>query len=668
MVEDVSTDPEGFSRIPGMDPAAPWLFGPARADFLPQGDATPIPFLLTLEDAAAVAAFEALPPIDELNIERTNGAFRIAYSGRPIAPGEAFLAVASERWFTRLIDSTDERVAAFGRARKSIAFGTPVPVLPEQRAGLLDFLPYVLPDPPEGLRLPKGSVVIAVIDDGIAFAHERFRDKTGGTRIYSHLDMNGLPGTERFKPDIDALLGQAAGEGAGEDGLYLASGLYDFAQEGVKSAARRVAHGTHVLDLAAGAEPDADVQDRPIIAVTLPAWVLADTLGRFLGPYVAEAIRYILDRAVRFGGPYVKVVINGSVGYIAGPHDGSDPLEQQIDALVAADRPCVRVVLPAGNAQLSRCHLEVALDAPGSTEVRWCVPPDDRTMSNVQIWMPPGLAGDGFAVHLTAPDGLITASQSETPGAEALTDADGVEIGTVRYTAPGAGGRGRFDIWIMPTARPEPSALAVAPAGAWTLTLRVTAARADSAHAWIQRDDTLYGYPLGGRQSYFEHEGHVRFDLVSGAELAEDPTGQVSPVTRRSLLNGIASGRRVLVAGGAPEEGGAVVSYSAGGPTTPAEPQDRRKPDAVLPSDGSRALGGVLAAGSRSASVVALDGTSVAAPQLARIVADRLAAGHRADRDDIRDRFAPDPARPERAGWGQFARADARPVDRKAPR
>jgi hypothetical protein len=55
-------------------------------------------------------------------------------------------------------------------------------------------------------------------------------------------------------------------------------------------------------------------------------------------------------------------------------------------------------------------------------------------------------------------------------------------------------------------------------------------------------------------------------------------------------------------------------------------------------SDDSRVHQGILAAGSRSGSVVPLNGTSVAAPQIARIVADDLAAGGNGDRPMVWNR------------------------------
>jgi hypothetical protein len=64
-------------------------------------------------------------------------------------------------------------------------------------------------------------------------------------------------------------------------------------------------------------------------------------------------------------------------------------------------------------------------------------------------------------------------------------------------------------------------------------------------------------------------------------------------------------------------------AYSSAGPARDAPPSPLRVgPDVVLPCDESYALGGIRGGGNRSGTVFRLMGTSAAAPQLARYVAD----------------------------------------------
>ena len=104
---------------------------------------------------------------------------------------------------------------------------------------------------------------------------------------------------ELFSADIDALLPAGV---AGEDEIYARSGLIDHGAPRHKSAAWRAAHGTHVLDLAAGYDPAGPIPDRPIIAVQLPTPVVAQTTGERLDFHVALATYYILDRVWRLSG------------------------------------------------------------------------------------------------------------------------------------------------------------------------------------------------------------------------------------------------------------------------------------------------------------------------------------------------------------------------------
>ena len=63
-------------------------------------------------------------------------------------------------------------------------------------------------------------------------------------------------------------------------------------------------------------------------------------------------------------------------------------------------------------------------------------------------------------------------------------------------------------------------------------------------------------------------------------------------------------------------------TYSSAGPARPGPLAHRVGPDYVLPCDELYALQGIRAGGTRSGSVFRLIGTSAAAPQLARHLAD----------------------------------------------
>ena len=425
---------------------------------------------------------------------------------------------------------------------------------------------------------------------------------------------------------------------------------------------------------------------------------MAQTTGERLDFHIALATYYILDRVWRLSKnqPPPPVVINTSFGYIAGPHDGTGLVERYFDFVTAHDQNPTRFVLPAGNAQLSRCHAVIDLVTHADVDLAWTVQPDDKTHSVVQVWLP-DRGASRMTMTVVLPDGTVSPPIPDTPWqlgipdpSTTIVDAAGRVCGLLEF-GPYLQ-RSLFHLAIFPTERAQPDTRRLAPAGEWRLRFHRTGAQGVVADAWVQRDDSLYGYPQAGRQSYFDDPGYVRFaeanfglrgDVVTDDE---DPAqlGIPTPVTRASLFNAIATGASVVTAGGFHERNLRLAGYSAGGPNTPPEAAPLSKPDLLLPSEGSKAHPGMLAAGSRSGARVALSGTSVAAPQLARFVADRLAAGQPGDRTDVVAQAnppnppppfvppaiapipeTPDPVvLPDRAGGGRLPRPDPLPVER----
>jgi hypothetical protein len=512
----------------------------------------------------------------------------------------------------------------------------------------------------------EGSVVIGIIDFGFAFAHERFR-RERTTRI-EYLWVQDAPptvssavpyGHEITAGTINRWLAERDGC-TDEDVLYRrASSL--LGRRWLRSVSRRMAHGTHVLDLASGYDLDESERmlQRPIVCVQLPEATVADTSGASLDSYVLDGIRYILKRADEIaehaGLASLPVVINFSSGEVAGPHDGSSDLEQAIDELIKLRSKIapLEVVIAAGNSQLGRLHAEVLLRPREPVDLHWRVLPDDSTPTFLEIWLPhrPPAAhpADGSRIKLK-----IRPPGEESEFSEWLDDSqagahlqyesgNGVlcEIGYHYVSDPT--NRGMFLIAVQPTRRDEtaPSGAAtsaVAPSGTWTVTLANTGLNEAPAAAWIQWDDAPLGFPRRGRQSYFDEECYQRFFdvtskdrvdrhrlVVQGREIEEDADQPSCRIRRAGSMNGIATGERTVVVGGYLGKERRLARYSAGGPNARGGSWKRDGPDAVAVSDDSVVHRGILAAGTRSGSVVAMDGTSVAAPQVTRLLAEKLA-------------------------------------------
>jgi hypothetical protein len=693
MYPDDQSPESGFARIVGMDPAADWLLGPALQDYLPPGGGEMlIPLLLRVDNPEVLAVLNRLQPrADDPRRSRFRVLALDSQDGRALRLGRFFAAFASLEFLKELAEGGDE-LRTLRAGAKQIQLGLPFRADAVQAGEVKDAISGEAPPPvcPRG-DWPEGTIVVGVIDDGVAFAHERFRTAAGLTRFEAFWNQDGKPpspsvdyGIEHGRAAIDTLLQTHRTAGlTDEDAIYRAAGLADFSRQGHKSVAFRAAHGTHVLDLAAGPEPGKPLPaNRPIIGVQLRVSSTASQSGPGLDWDVRNAVTYILDRARRLtvpGAPLLPVVINFSYATHAGPHDGTSWLEQAIEQAIEDARQIggvtARVVLPAGNTHLSRCHAAVSFKkSDEAVDLGLRLQPDDRTLSAVEFWLPPSAgappAASRVSLSIEAPDGAV-GTVAEAVGSELKLERNGLVYCRGSYSFVGTPTlRGCFRLDFAPTARLLPDMAAVAPAGRWLVRLtNAGLTPAESIHAWIARDDLVFGYPRRGRQAYFEKICYRRFDEL-GRELT-DPPQPPCEVQRSSMVSGIATGASPLVVGGMLRKERRVASYSAGGPViSPAvgpSMSAERRPHLLVHSEDSKVHAGVLAAGARSGSAVAMRGTSVAAPQLTRWIADRLAENGASGRAAVIDlavsqegglpapQAVPLPDGPplSRSGWGR---------------
>lgn len=695
-----SIDEPRYAGIPGIDPGVEWALGPGRRYFFPPGRQQDwMPVLVLLDGISAAEFADGSGFIEDSQLPEWRRSVRV--SPLYLTPIPAFEAVpqctamVTETLFEMLSEND-----ALQRVVTRVTLGLPLnqSSLPDDDDG------NERPGPEEpGGEPEKGTVVVGVIDDGIAFAHERFRTAIDATRVECVWLQDGdtdasTPQTgygreirkriDGSRPGIDRLLRNSIRAGAvDEDEVYRHTGLVDFRHPGHKSAAWRIAHGTHVMDLASGYPMSAARNDRPIVCVQLPVATTANASGAGLDPYLLDAMRYILRRAddiaIDRNSGRLPVVINFSYGTIAGPHDGTTIREIGIDNLIAA-RQRTSVVLPSGNSHLSRCYSQLVFTRRRQRRsLRWRVLPDDRTPSEMEIWLPYRLPDpenpSRIELTITAPGQPESQPIDETSQSVLNLHRNGHVIAQVVYTAvPLPTARGMFRITLNPTTDHDLSA-ATAPSGTWIVSMRNNSLRRRSGpvNAWIQRDESLYGHPTRGRQSHFDEPCYAHFDH-GGREIEDDrhPSQGDCHILRAGLINAMGTGQMTVVIGGYSRRERLLAKYSAGGPVTPTRdaPQAHRAgPDAVAVSDDSRVHRGVLAAGTRSGSVVAMRGTSVATPVIARWIATDLASGGLGDRAAIEALALiddpPGPGRPavERGGSGRIRLPPVRPPQRFWP-
>ncbi|WP_299626966.1 hypothetical protein [uncultured Tateyamaria sp.] len=503
-------------------------------------------------------------------------------------------------------------------------------------------------------------VIVAIIDDGIPFAHRNFAcTGRNGTRIdycWSQSATKGgypmLCGQEFDKARIDALYAEYDGD---EEAVYRAAGLAGDGNPNMRLPLDKAhSHGAHILDLLAGNAPGTDVGDQDrvhIIAVDLPAMTSAETSGFGKDMFLLSALHYIFDRADQIArahapaGAKVPLVINLSYGHSGGAHDGTGVLEAAMDEMIAARRQIhpTALVMPSGNMFLQSIHGVVdqaQFDAAdGPVELKWFIPPQDRTSTYLEIWYPAGVDPSDYKIELMPPkaaglegDTFVMPDVPDAPRSRAhrLIRRAGFAIGqlsTEKYRC----GRWRHVVSLAPTEAEDD--VAVAPAGVWRLRLTAHCPRAlpeftqhngqktaGGLQLWIQRDEDFGGAGTGARQSYFIDPNNALWD-DTGAFNARDSLEDGAFVRRFGTLSGMATGALTLRVAGHVHASAEAARYSCAGGVrrnTHAPVSAGPQVAASAMSERSWAHWGVVAAGTRTGIQIALGGTSAAAPQVAR--------------------------------------------------
>ncbi|MEO9775573.1 hypothetical protein [Roseibium sp.] len=500
------------------------------------------------------------------------------------------------------------------------------------------------------ITVSDDTVIQAVIDDSIAIAHDLFRTGASESRIEHAWLMGTLPTEQGSHSSMGRILARAETERLledcnyggylDEDLFYRKSGQVVPGKQVISNVALRRSHGTHVGALAAGHHMWEQCETRPIICAALPMFVVEDTTGSDSLPLLYLAFHDLMKQARRFrteSGALAPVVINFSYGNTAGPHDGTGPFAQIFEyylgeATDGRDRQKAWLTLPAGNSNLQRLH---AVDTGEEPEKDTCldltVLPDDRTLSQLQIWLPNcdwHHQLDFARISVTPPFGGQEAGIQTQPGEHvSLVDGTGHEIARLAYQFVGfPTSRGLVTLLLNPTGSLEANC-ALASAGVWKIKIhRTENVPVGPFHVWVRRDETLPGFQTGARQAFFSNPSYIRYDRF-GAPLPVDPPNSDCPVRRSGSLSGFACGQSPVVVGAWTMRSAELSPYSSAGPVVPGWRKgtpDRTGPDLVTKSDTSVVLRGIYSAGSRCGSWVRMSGTSVASPQVARLACDTI--------------------------------------------
>lgn len=506
---------------------------------------------------------------------------------------------------------------------------------------------------------PEQMVIMGVIDDGINICHERFQRDDGESRVDFAWAQDGLAaagaaipyGVEVTRGEI----GEALHDARGDERVALAK--LDFigrpGEHRFSSSRQRATHGTPVTDLAAGYGPeDKDGLHRRLIAVQLPALAVHNTSGTTLVSFIKTAAQYVFSRALSMSKAVnhpLPVVLNFSFGFGGGPRNGQAFLERVLHQQSAHYReaiaahfdlkgpeespPAVRV-LPAGNGRLMRGHgVAVTEGKKGrkrALDVNLVVQPGDQTSSYLEVWLPQGMTKAKLKITTPCGEKLkgFSVKSGKMPAAYVLQRNGAVVARLSSDQEAGETGEGLTQRILLAIGATDtvglPSRTIAAPAGRWRVKVSGKVKSGDGTiHAWVQRDDMPGTNRLTARQAYLD-DGSDDAVLVDRENPAESKYIRHSATVSGLATNGETKnpGLDSVVVSGLRESDGSIVPYAGlgDGDFVPPLPE----PGYAVIVERSRVLNSVLTAGTVSGGAVALNGTSLAAPQIARQIADGL--------------------------------------------
>jgi len=427
------------------------------------------------------------------------------------------------------------------------------------------------------------GVLVGIVDLGCDFAHDNFVDDAGHTRLVKLWDQNGRgrgePGFEYGDVHLPAAIDAALATADPYATLRYTPGPE--------------AHGTHVMDIAAGngrgtgvpgVAPQADLLFVDVANSDIP-WSGAEVVGTSFGDSVQllEALVYVFQNAGDR-----PCVVNVSLGTNGGPHDGSTLVEQGIDRLLT-QAPGRAVCIAASNSFADGIHAAGTVPSAGQHDLAWLTAPGDRTENELELWYP---GGRRLTVELLTPSGqsvgLLPPGQSGT-----VSRGGRVVLFMANRLGDPNNGDNTIGLFLAPGVPP----------GRWVLRLWSTTGDDVPYHAWVERDD------IG--QSTFEE-----------------------PLDNMHTIGSVSCGMRSIVVGSydAHKAGAPLSWFSSAGPTR----DGREKPEVSAPGHNVAAAASLTKDGTTR-----MSGSSMASPAvagcIALLLAEAGASGRRLGVDEIRD-------------------------------
>jgi subtilisin family serine protease len=343
------------------------------------------------------------------------------------------------------------------------------------------------------------GVVIGVVDVGCDFAHPNFLKPSGETRLLYLWDQSDPPPRSTGKSPEGFYYGREFTAEQINEALAQKNGKSAYAALGYTPGI--AAHGTHVLDIAAGNGRGSNQpggQPLPGLLVEgaerAPRGVapgadlifvhLKSNENQFLGNsrHLLDAVEYIFQKAGDR-----PVVVNLSISTTGGPHDGTTLVEQGLVRMLEK-KDGRAIVVSAGNSFNRAVHAQGTVKGETWEELRWTV--DPRGAKNeMEIWY---RGASPLGVVLVTPEMDDVPSMALPPVRPGRTYA--LQLGTDvwgrishRRDDPNNNAH-QIDIRLS-----APPGRELELTGTWTIRLQTDPGAQVPFDAWIEQDDQADG-------------------------------------------------------------------------------------------------------------------------------------------------------------------------------
>ncbi len=462
-----------------------------------------------------------------------------------------------------------------------------------------------------GTSLPMSytgkGVIVGIIDTGFDYTHPNFYDAAGRTLRIKRVWEQGSDPTAVAGAAVPTAFGYGA--------------EFDTQEEILASATDMVSnsHGTHVAGIAAGAD-NRDGNKNYGVATEADIVIVSLNKADRTDRNISDAVKYIYDYAASVGKP---CVINMSLGHHNGPHDGTSTFDETTDALQGKGRLLVGSI---GNFGARKLHASTSEKRELKTAMDFLsTPSNTNTGGEVYIH---AAAGIQFAVKVNITNKSTGEIIAESEAVTAVGEGEVIELtpptptrGTVRIEAScdGYGGpaRARITSAITSIRSNYVVGIHVIPLTEGTIHLWADASKV------LLSDKGIAGWTDGDTENTLAEIGGTGKRIISvGAFVTSKGTGQQFPT----------------------DEIGGIASFSSRGMSA----DGRMKPEVTAPgsyiasslSSYYTAVTGTVANtvlwNDKSYSYGYMEGTSMAAPLVAGIVAAWLQAHPQMTPEELR--------------------------------